>query len=181
MRRPFDERARLCDNRPTVTTFRSLAMFTLLALVAGAGCDKTNDVPRLQDEGLAVTRTYQQRFDDLARRADVLRRRAGALPNGLSRAPDVNKTLLQAASKIEDYRRTLQTVPNNLKSARPEDLQRAIDALREGADHAATEATSDLGAAESQIWIAEQQPAGTAPEPPAEPGADSEGSAAPIR
>ncbi|HEX2686977.1 MAG TPA: hypothetical protein VHN14_10185, partial [Kofleriaceae bacterium] len=69
---PFDERAVLCDNPLAVNNFRASVFVFLIALSAASGCEKTNDVPRLADEALVMAKSYQERFDDLARRAEAI-------------------------------------------------------------------------------------------------------------
>jgi hypothetical protein len=166
-----------------VNTLRAVVVLTVLAAV---GCEKTNDLPRMHDEVLATRTAYQQRFDELARRAEALRQRTAALPPDALR--DATGVFRHATGTIEEYRRNLQQVPTmaeaGVKSGDPGQLEKLIDSMRERFEHGMTEVTAELSAVESAIALAEQrQTAPRVPPPSAEPATtdDSQGSAAPIR
>lgn len=182
---PFDERARLCDNRLTVSTFRFLhlrparpavalafALTALAALTLGA-CEKRSDLPRMKDEALATAKSYQHRFDELAQRLEALSQRARTMPDALAQG-GAGPAFRRAQGRIEEYRRNLQQVPSlvdtGMQTGKPEEMMKLIDGLRERFEHGVVETTSELSAAESQLALAAHHisPRAT-PEPAAEP------------
>jgi hypothetical protein len=144
-----------------VNNFRAFVLFPLLALIAAPGCEKTNDVPRLKDEALAVKKDYEQRFDELAHRAEAIGRRGKTLPPDAQDAVSAQRIFRQALSRIEEDRGNLQQVPTGIeagaKSGNPEELGKLIDGLRERLDRGVVETTSDLAAVESWLGVVEQQ------------------------
>lgn len=173
--------------------FVSFTLLILLALIAASGCDKTNDVPHLKDEALATAKDYQQRFDELAHRAEAIGRRGSTLPPDTLNSAGAQRVYRQAQGKLEEYRRNVQQAPAlveaGVKSGSPEELHKLIASWHERFEGGVVETTSALTAVESWIASTEQRqgapqiaPAPPAPEPvtgdapPAEPG-----SAAPIR
>ena len=173
--------------------FRAFVFFLLFTLIAASGCEKTNDVPRLKDEALATAKDYQQRFDELAHRADVIGRRGNTLPPDTLNSADAQRVYRQAQAKLEEYRRNLQQAPTlveaGVKSGRPEELHKLIDSLHDRFEDGVVETTSQLAAVESWIAAAELRqgapriaPAPPAPEPvTGDPAPADPGSAAPIR
>jgi hypothetical protein len=169
-----------------VIQLRSILVF---AGLAAAGCDTPQDAPRMHDEALAAVRDYDARLDDLKRRADDLDHRRGALPHDTLSSAATEHTLGQARSVIEDDRGYLKTVRTKLqKPGTVGELQVLLDELRRRLDDGLTEATSEIGAVESAVWIAEQRapgaqpPAPPPPEPPTEDRApETDRSGAPIR
>lgn len=167
--------------------------FTLLAWIAASGCGKTNDVPRLKDEALATARAYQQRFDELAHRAEVIGRRGNTLPPDTLNSADAQRVYRQAQGKLEEYRRNLQQAPAlveaGVKSGSSEALHKLIDSWHERFEGGVIETTSELAAVEGWISSAEQRQgaARIAPAPPASEPVTGDaapaapGSAAPIR
>ena len=164
----------------------------MLALLAAAGCEKTNDVPRLEDEALAAVKDYRQRFDELTHRADALGKRGNALPPDTQNSAEVKRTFMQAMSKLEEYHGYLQQAPTliqaGVKNGNPEELPKLLDNLRDHLEDGVIETTSDLAAVESWIAVAEQRrrdprataaPSATATVPAGSPPVD--GSDAPIR
>lgn len=140
---------------------KSLPGFVLVASLAATGCEKPNDLPRLQDEALATAKIYQQRLDDLARRATALGPRVAALPSDAPDSARARQIYQQALATLEEHRRDLQKVPQDVqsgtKSGNPDELARLIDHTRETQDRAATEASAEISAVESWVAIAEQR------------------------
>jgi len=187
MRSPFDERAVLCDNRRAVIHLRSLVALPLLAVLAAAGCEKTNDVPRMQDDAQAIAKTYQEAVDDLARRAQATGRRIGALPPEALSNSGVQRTFQETASILTRTRNDLRQIPVRVRAGTtPDEIQKLVADLHEKVGDSVREATSGVSAIESWVAIAERQrTSGTVPAPapapaPAAPE-DSAGSTAPAR
>jgi hypothetical protein len=153
-----------------------LALFPL----AAAGCEKVNDVPRMQDEALEVAKSYRGRLDELAHRADAIR-------FDRLRTADAKLTYKEARIALDRARTELQrlalTIPDKAKAGTPEDLQRLIDTARERLELGVTDATSKLSAVESSLAMAEHPGDGRPPAPPPAPGNDEPqaGSPAPDR
>jgi hypothetical protein len=179
-----------------------LRRLVLLAALAAA-CDKPSDLPRKHDEVLATARIYQDRFDDLRRRAEELDQRLRALPAGTANVAATQHTLALARTTIEMSRGRLGQLPTMLESwtqsGDTRKVQELFDGLRLLLDDNALEATSELSGVESWTALAEHQPPGQAaaqpppvpepdpmpmpgpPEPAPEDRAPDEGSAAPVR
>lgn len=161
--------------------------FTLLALIAASGCEKANDVPRLKDEAMATMKDYQQRFDELAHRAEVIGQRGTALPPEALNSADAQRLYRQAQGRLEEYLRNLQQAPNlveaGVKSGSPEQLHKLIASLHERFEDGVVETTAQLSAVESWITAAEQRQRAprVAPAPPApEPVPPATGDAPPV-
>jgi DNA-binding IclR family transcriptional regulator len=153
----------------------TLRLVVILALLAA--CDTPSDLPHLQDQAHAVAKDYERRLDELARRVERIRRRGSALPAEVLSTGNIGRVFRHAVSVIDEYRRTLQQVPGviqgDVKAGDPRKLQQRIASIRERFGHAVTEATSELGAVESALAIAERE--GPPQVPPDDPDA------APIR
>jgi len=174
-----------------VRSLRVVAPVTLLAFLVAGGCEKPNDLPRLQDEAVATAKLYQQRVDELSHRAAVIGPRVAALASAAPDGARARQAYQQALAAIEDRRRDLQQqlplgVQGAMKSGNPDELARLIDRLREVQERSATEATSRLSAVESWVAIAEQRQtapragaAPSAPEPPEPPEPDDRPSGSP--
>lgn len=163
---PFDERAVLCDNQRAVnkprfvTYLSSLSLVALLAAPVLGGCAQPNDVPHMQEEALAAKTRYQERVDELVRRAQAAGQRLGALPRDVADAVTVRRVFQQARASLERARNDLRQVDSKVdagaKTGKAE-LEKVVAALHERLDSAIFEATSQVGAIESWVAIAEQR------------------------
>lgn len=191
---PFDERAVLCDNQRavnkhcSVTSIRLLALLGLLALVAPAlGCGQPNDVPHMQEEALAAKARYQERVDELVRRAQLVGQRLGSIPRDAADAVTVRRFNQQVRTTLERARNDLRQVEAKVeagaKTGKAEELEKVVAALHDRLDSAIVEATSQVSAIESWVAIAEQrrnEPARPAA-PSSEPATPSADELAPTR
>jgi hypothetical protein len=104
-----------------VTSARSLALLPLrpllVVLIAASACDRTSDLPRLQDEALAAARDYQQRFDELAHRAEALPQRSTGAPAGAPYRDAAQLAFRQAVVAIEEHRQALQQISAKVQTA----------------------------------------------------------------
>jgi hypothetical protein len=140
----------------------SLALLALGALLAVAGCDKANDLPRMKDEALATAKTYQAQVDELARRAQAIGKRAATLPAQALNSASAQKTYQEAISVLGRARNDLQQIPVRVQAGtagKPEDLVRLLAELHERTEDAIREAAGGLAAVESWVAITEQRPA----------------------
>jgi hypothetical protein len=159
----------------------------LVAVLAASGCQKPNDLPRLQDEAVATAKIFQHRVDELSHRAAALGPRVAALTADVPDGDTARGLYRQALATIEARRRDLQQqLPLGLEMAKkngnPEEYTQLIDRLRETQEASATEADSALSAVESWLAIAEQRqlaPRRTADPADRAPGAS--GSQAPVQ
>jgi hypothetical protein len=144
----------------TTLVVNHLRLVVLSVLLAA--CEKPNDVPRMQDEALALAKSYQDRFDDLAHRAQAIH------PERLA-SLDAQRTYQQASSRLIRSRNDLRQVPLSVRAGAqhaPEEMQKLIDSMRERFEGAVIQANAELDAVESAVAMTEQRP-GSAPAPAA--------------
>ncbi|HEX4422216.1 MAG TPA: hypothetical protein VH165_30095 [Kofleriaceae bacterium] len=158
----------------------------LLAAGLLGACDKPNDLPHLQDEATTAAKSYQDRFDDLGRRARAI--------HGEALSGDTQRVYQQAISTLSRYRNDLRQIPLRIqagaRSGPPEELQKLIDEMHErdvhrhGFEGAVIEVNAELTAVESQIALADQRPHGEPAPTPAAPRpseGNTAGSDAPVQ
>jgi hypothetical protein len=141
---------------------KSLRGCVLVALLAASGCEKPNDLPRLQDEAVATAKILQHRIDELSHRAAVLGPRVGALTGDVPDGTTARRLYQQALATIEARRGDLQQqLPIGIEAAKksgsPEEFIHLIDRLRETQEGSATQVDSALSAVESWLAIAERR------------------------
>jgi len=135
----------------------------LVVVVLGlAACERPNDLPALQDEALAIARSYEDRFDELAHRAAAIRREA------LTTA-DAQKAYERATSVLVRDRNDVRQIPVRVKAGSPEELHRLVEEMHARFERGVTEANAELTAVESWLFQAARRPpsgpASAAPEP----------------
>ena len=130
-------------------------------------------MPRLQDEARATAKSYQERFDELSRRAERISKRGNTLRADAPHSADAQRVYRKAVSTLEDNRRILQGLPTRIQAgASPEDpdaLPKLIDTVSERFEHAVIEINANLDAVESWIGVAEQQQGSRSAPPAAAP------------
>jgi hypothetical protein len=175
--RPFDERARFCDNRAVSHLRAVLVLLSLALLPTASGCARANDTPRLQEEARQVAQLYGEQFDELAHRAEELSKRGNTVRADAATADAAKATYRNAITKIEDARQILKDVPTRIaagvKSDDRDALPKLIDSLRERFEHDVVEVNGELDAVDS--WIANAELAGARPAPPPTPAASPAG------
>jgi hypothetical protein len=159
---------------------KSLRGCLLVALLVASGCEKPNDLPRLQDEAVATAKIFQHRVDELSHRAAALGPRIGALTPDVPGAATARGLYQQAVATIEARRRDLQQqLPTGLaagmKNGNPEELVQLIDRLKATQERSAIETDSALSAVESWLAISDRH----APRAAAAPRAQDSGDRAP--
>lgn len=151
-----------CSRVSYVPRPSSLARLALGALLAVAGCDKSNDLPHMKEEALAAAKTYQAQVDDLARRAQAIGKRAATLPAQALNSASAQKTYQEAVSVLGRARNDLQQIPVRVQAGtagKPEELLKLLADLHERTEDAIREAAGGLAAVESWVAITEQRPA----------------------
>ncbi len=163
-----------CNNRHAVN--KLLTSSFLAVLLATAGCQKSADLGRMQEETLAVVKTHASELEIEQRRADNLLQRG----RQVSSAPGVNdagKLLTEARARLEQLRGAAQQAPTAVaaaaKTGDAEEVQKVNDELMATFDDGIAHVRADLDAVESWVAIAESAPKGAQPPappaPPAEP------------
>src|SRR5215470_14848716 len=170
----------------------------LFVVLVFSGCEKTSDLPAMQQELLGTAKNFEARFAELDRRGAEVAQRLKHFQNDV----DANNTLSDADKQFMDARAILNTTPNEivtaLKSGKPEalrriadtingapsekaapvdveiELQRASDAFHNRLEKDYTAINAELDAVESAVMLDEAGP----PPPAAEPASGS-GSGAP--
>jgi hypothetical protein len=159
----------------------------LAVLLAIAGCQKSADLGRMQEETLAVVKTHASELEVEQRRADNLLQRG----RQVSSAPGVNdagKLLTEARARLEQLRAAAQQAPTAVaaaaKTGDAEEVQKVNDELIATFDDGIAVVRADLDAVESWVAVAEaapksaQPPATPTPPPAATEGTPGAGSAA---
>ncbi len=141
-------------------------------LLAASGCEKSNDVPRLQEDAQATAKRFGERLDDLAERAQAISARGNTLRPDAANSADAQRAYREAVTKLESSRRLLETIPAQAKagSATPEALHKLIDNAHERLEHAVIEINANLDAVESWIAVALDQQGRQPAAPPSAAG-----------
>ena len=166
-----------------------VSLFVSLALAA-TGCQKSQDLPRMQAEALAVVKGHGHEVDALQRRADTLLARGRSLGNSVAGIGDAGRRLADARGQLEQLRTLGSTAPSVLgaavKTGEVEQVEKTFDEMVAKLEHGTAAARGDLDAVETWLAYSERQPAAAVPAPPAAapppaapPAAPPEGAAAP--
>jgi len=146
---------------------RSIALFMFLAVAA---CGKSSDLPRLQEEALALVQVYTPQVDALQRQVKQLNERGQAL-GGATNSADAQRQWNEARAKVDQLRGLLQSMPAAVQAAaktgNAEELTKLIDESRARIEKDTTAASDQLEAVESWMWVAESARATPTPPPPA--------------
>jgi hypothetical protein len=160
----------------------ALIAASFVALIAASGCEKTNDVPHLRNEALAVKADYEQRFDELRHRTEGIARHARSLPPDTTNGGDAQQAYRKALGQLEEYRNYLQLLSTRIQAGvtngSPEELPKLLSEMREHLEDGVVKTTAELTAVESWVWTAEQRPSAPSPSspPPSAAGTVPEGS-----
>jgi hypothetical protein len=144
-----------------VTHLRSAVFFTLLAALAVTGCEKTNDMPRLQEEATATAASYKERIEELIQRGQTLTKRYSELPRDLPDTMNAQRTFLHARGALERAGMSLRQAGKRIQTAvdtgKSDEIARVITAMHDELDTAIRETTTELSAVDSWISITEQR------------------------
>jgi len=165
--------------------------WVLLAMLAVAACEKTSDLPAMQQEMTGMVKSYAAKFDELEQRGSQLTQRIKSLPTESAALVDANNTLAEAGNRFRELHDVLGRVPNEIKAAvtagKPDQLRqisdgllgssaekappptelevelgRTTDALRRRLEDGFVEINSALDAVDSTLALAENRPAAPA-------------------
>lgn len=174
-RRSLEARGNFWDNRATVIKHLALAVVLSLSL---AGCQKSPDLGRVQEESLELVKLHVKVLDQLQRRADALLVRgrtigakAGTSSQGIA---DAGRILTEARGRLDQLRALTVKAPSAIaaavKSGNDEELYKTSDEMVEQLDTGAALIRADLDAVDQWLAIAEGRPAPVAgATPPATP------------
>lgn len=163
-RRSLEARGDFSYNRATVIKYLALAVILSLSV---AGCQKSPDLGRVQEESLELVKVHVKVLDQLQRRADALLlrgrtigARGGAGSQGIA---DAGRILTEARGRLDQLRAATVKAPSSIaaavKTGSDEELYKASDELVEQLDTGATLIRADLDAVDQWLSIAEGRPA----------------------
>jgi hypothetical protein len=154
----------------------SSVLLGLLGLLTSAGCEKSSDVGRMQEDATTMVKGYRPRIEELQRRSDLLMKRDRALTTALPGITEARKLLGEAKRRIDQLEGTLDAAPAAIqagaKSGHAEELEKLMDELHAKLEDGIIESTSALAAVESWLGTAEATPAVHAPPPAPVPATD---------
>jgi len=164
-----------------------MKLWFVLAILAVAACEKTSDVPAMQQEMTGMVTHYATRFDELEQRGGALNARLQALPADAPGMTEANNALTEASNQFREVKSLLDRAPNEIKAAaaagKPDQLRqiadgvagastdksppasldielgRAIETLDRRLEEGFIQINSGLDAVESAIQLAEMHPA----------------------
>ncbi len=163
-RRSLEARRDFWDNRFTVIKHLALAVVLSLSL---AGCQKSPDLGRVQEESLELVKVHVKVLDQLQRRADALLlrgRNIGAKsPANSQGIADAGRILTEARGRLDQLRAVTVKAPSSIaaavKTGSDEELYKTADEMVEQLDTGAALIRADLDAVEQWLSIAEGRPA----------------------
>ena len=170
-RRPrcLDAGRQFWDNRPAVTTSKRLLSSVLFLALAAAGCEKSADLGRIQEETLVLVKLHGSEVDRLLRRADALQARGKNLGGQAPGIADAGRLLSEARAGIDQLRALVAAAPgtlgNAVKSNDLAEVQRASDELLDKLDAGEVRVRANLTAVEN--WLANVENRPMPPAPPA--------------
>jgi hypothetical protein len=171
-RRSLEARGDFWDNRFTVIKHLALAVVLSLSL---AGCQKSPDLGRVQEESMELVKVHVKVLDQLQRRADALLlrgRNIGAKAAGNAQGiADAGRILTEARGRLDQLRAVTVKAPSSIaaavKTGSDEEVYKTADEMVEQLDTGAALIRADLDAVEQWLSIAEGRPAPAAAPPPA--------------
>ncbi|MBL9019870.1 MAG: hypothetical protein JNL83_37140 [Myxococcales bacterium] len=153
-----------------MTTRKRLLSSVLLFALAAAGCEKSADLGRIQEETLSIVKLHGVEVDRLLHRADALQRRGSAVAREAVGVADASRLLTEARAGIDQLRALVATAPGTLgdavKSNDLAEVQRSSDDVLQKLDAGAIRVRANLAAVENWLSNVENRPA-QAPPPPA--------------
>ncbi len=167
-----------------------LLLSSLLFLVlAGAGCEKSADLGRMQEETLGLVKMHAKDVEVLQRRADALMVRGRNLGGDAPGIADAGRLLSEARASLDQLRALLgqatDTMEKAVKTSEGDQVSRASDELLEKLEAGQVSVRANLAAVDNWLMNVENRPAAPLPpptQPPSEipmtPNAPDAGSAA---
>ncbi len=151
------------------TSKRLLSSLLFLSLAA-AGCEKSTDLGRMQDEALGVVKLHARDIEVLQRRADAMMVRGRSLGTDAPGIADAGRYLSEARAGLDQLRAQVTQAPSMLgaavKSNDLEQLTKSCDELIEKLDTLEEGVRANLAAVDTWLMNAENRPSATAPATP---------------
>jgi glutathione S-transferase len=155
----------------------------LFLALAAAGCEKSTDYGRMQEETLTLVKLHGSEIDVLQRRADALMARGRNLGGQAPGIADAGRMLSEARAGLDQLRAQVAAAPTTIsgaaKAADNDQFLRVSDELMEKLDNGETAVRSDLAAVDNWLASVENRPASAPPPPPAPAAKTDEAPAAP--
>ena len=130
----------------------------------------------MRAEAEGMIKNYQQRFDDLNRRADSIMQRGNAIGVTSPDAANASRLFAMAKGKLEQLRADAGNATGEIAKIKDRlELRRAIDRYSQQFHAGFTQINSDFDAVESWITLAESRPAQVSSRQPVVPPPPSQG------
>lgn len=157
------------DNRP-VSKYSSVVVTLLMTIVLGAGCQKPEDLGRMQEETVAMVQVYARDLETEQRRADTLLQRGRQAGGDAPGIADAGRVLGEARSQLDTLRALASSAPTLVataaKTGKVEEVQKVNDDTLEKLDAGLGLVRADLDAVENWVMAASERPRGRAAQPP---------------
>ena len=152
---------------------RSLAI-VIASLASLFACEKTSDVPAMQDEANGIVSMYKPRFDELSKRVIALEQRGRMLPPDPPGVGEARTLFVDTNKKLGELRGLIEQAPNAISTATKADnprgeLVKLMGEISGRLDEGQTEVNTNLDAVESWLTQTEWRPRGATPPPPVTP------------
>lgn len=155
---------------PAVTTSKRLLSSVLFLSLAAAGCEKSADLGRIQEETLVLVKMHGNEIDRLQRRADALTTRGRSLGGDAPGIADAGRLLSEARAGLDQLRALVASGPgtlgNAVKSNNLDEVERSSDELLEKLEAGQVRVRANLAAVENWLSNVENRPAAPATPPP---------------
>lgn len=153
---------------------------SILFLSIAAGCEKSPDFGRIQEETLTLVRLHATEVETLQRRADALLARGQALGGNAPGISEAGPVLSAARSQLDQLRMEVSTAPttmaNAAKSGELDEVERTSDELLEKIESGTVAVRANLATVDNWLMSVEDRDAAAAtpPAPPPAPPAPTE-------
>lgn len=161
------------DNQPAVNKPKLLLSSLLVLALSGAGCEKSADLGRMQEETLSLVKMHAKDVEVLQRRADALMVRGRNLGGDAPGIADAGRLLSEARAGLDQLRALLGQAPTTMdtavKSNEGDQVSRASDELLEKLEAGQVSVRANLAAVDNWLMNVENRPAAPVvpPAPPA--------------
>jgi hypothetical protein len=149
---------------------RSAVMKRLFILLAVFGCSKTNDVPELRNDAVALVKYYQPKREEIERRFKDVINQSGRVPKNLPGSDEATRALADTKEKLGALDKLEKQVEKQADAlaneGKREELQRLVQDEEHQFEQGISFANENMSEAES--WLAEAiRSNGRAPAQPA--------------
>jgi hypothetical protein len=132
-------------------------MKRLFILLAVCGCSKTNDVPELRNDALALVKYYQPKREEIDRRFHEVIAQSGRVPKNLPGSDEATRALADTKEKLGALANLEKQVEKQADAlaneGKREELQRLVEDEGRQFEEGISFANENMSEAES--WLAE--------------------------